>query len=301
MQVIRGTAEVRQLVRALQRQDRTLGMVPTMGFLHAGHANLIEAAVAESDEAVVTIFVNPTQFGPQEDLSRYPRDLERDLNLCQARGVRWVFVPDTDELYPRGTTGGWTQVCVPETLTRGLCGAWRPGHFIGVATVVAKLFALWQPQRAYFGLKDFQQTAVLRAMVQDLLLPVELRLLPTVREADGLALSSRNVYLSVEERQQSLVLVQALQAGWLASRGPDATPEGILAAARRVLEQEPGWSTQYLELVDADSLEPIETMNRPGVLALAGFIGRTRLIDNVFLGGPAPLDRPAEQAAGSLA
>ena len=211
MEVIRTNAEVRSRNRARHLAGDSLGLVPTMGFLHAGHLSLVARARRENARVAVSIFVNPTQFGPSEDFERYPRDLDADLALCERAGVDWVYAPDVGELYPHGPG---TLVQPPEAITAGLCGETRPGHFTGVATVVAKLFALWQPDRAYFGQKDFQQTVVIRRLAEDLCFPVEIVLGATVREADGQAMSSRNVYLSPAERARALTLSCSLQAGW---------------------------------------------------------------------------------------
>ncbi len=299
MEVVHGVPEVRRAVESARRGGRKLGLVPTMGYLHAGHRALIEQAVRECDEVAVSIFVNPTQFGPNEDFARYPRDLERDLAVCREAGASWIFAPEPAVMYPQGPGVPGTLVLPPESLTRGLCGAFRPGHFVGVATVVAKLFALWQPDRAYFGLKDFQQTAVLRALTTDLMFPIALVLVPTVREPDGLAMSSRNVFLSPDERTTALALPRALQAGWAASHGPHARPADVLAAARAVLEATPGVALQYLELVDRETLVDTVDLARPAMLAVAAQVGKTRLIDNVATDGPAPLAAPV--AAGSEA
>lgn len=257
-----------------------------MGYLHAGHRRLIEQARRENDRVAVSIFVNPTQFGPGEDFERYPRDEERDLALCREAGVDWVYMPSVQELYPHGPG---TLVVPPDELTNSLCGAFRPGHFTGVATVVAKLFGLWLPDRAYFGLKDFQQTVVVRRMAADLCLPVEVVLVPTMREHDGLAMSSRNVYLSSEERQKALAIPRALQSAWETAQRKGVTPDEVLKAARSVLAAEPALEVQYVELVDPDGLTAQAELNRPGVLAVAAKLGRTRLIDNVSLAGPAPI------------
>ena len=293
MEVVRGVPEVRRAVEATRRGGRTLGLVPTMGYLHAGHRALIAEAVRACDEVAVSIFVNPTQFGPTEDYARYPRDLARDLAVCEEAGATWVFTPEPEVMYPQGAATPGTLVVPPEALTRGLCGAYRPGHFAGVATVVAKLFALWQPDRAYFGLKDFQQTAVLRALARDLLFPVEVVLAPTVREPDGLALSSRNVFLSGDERMAALALPRALQAGWEAARRAGAAADDVRAAARSVLASAPGVALQYLELVDRDTLVDAADLGRPAVLAIAAHVGKTRLIDNVATDGPPPLGATA--------
>lgn len=293
MEVVRGVPEVRQAVEAARRGGRKLGLVPTMGYLHAGHRALIAQAVRECDEVAVSIFVNPTQFGPNEDLARYPRDLERDLAVCREAGATWVFAPEPETMYPRGAGVPGTMVHPPEGLTSGLCGAYRPGHFVGVATVVAKLFALWQPDRAYFGLKDFQQTAVLRALAEDLMFPVEVVLAPTVREPDGLAMSSRNVFLAKDERAAALAIPRALQAGWEAARLPGATPEAVTRAAAALLDAVPAVKVQYLALVDRDTLAPAQDLARPAVLAVAGHVGTTRLIDNVGTDGPPPFGADA--------
>jgi pantoate--beta-alanine ligase len=284
MDVLRANDEVRRRARFARQAGESIGLVPTMGFLHAGHRALIERARAENARVAVSVFVNPTQFGPNEDFARYPRDEARDLALCEAAGVDWVYAPPVEALYPNGQPG--TLVVPPAGLTDGLCGEFRPGHFTGVATVVAKLFALWGPDRAYFGLKDFQQTAVLRRMAADLCFPVELVLAPTVREPDGLALSSRNVYLSAAERQAALAIPRALQAGWEQARVNGSRPSAVLEAAARALS---GLEVQYLTLVDRDTLEPATDLARPAVLAVAAYSGKTRLIDNVALDGPAPL------------
>ncbi|MFN3431999.1 MAG: pantoate--beta-alanine ligase [Candidatus Sericytochromatia bacterium] len=287
MDVIRDNAAVRRQLVTARRAGHTIGLVPTMGYLHAGHMSLIERARRECDRVVVSIFVNPTQFGPGEDFDRYPRDEARDLALCESAGADWIYAPSVDQLYPHGPG---TSVVPPEAITQSLCGAFRPGHFTGVATVVAKLFALWQPDRAYFGLKDFQQTAVIRRMADDMGFGVEVVLVPTRREPDGLAMSSRNVYLSPEERLKALAIPRALQAGWETARRPGVNPHDVLNTARSVLAAEPALGVQYVELVDQDTLAPLEDLSKPGVLAVAAKLGVTRLIDNASLVGPAPLE-----------
>ncbi|MDB5100531.1 MAG: pantoate/beta-alanine ligase [Cyanobacteria bacterium RYN_339] len=293
MEVLRANDDVRRRATQARQAGETIGLVPTMGFLHAGHRALIERARAENGRVAVSVFVNPTQFGPTEDFARYPRDEDRDLALCQEAGVDWVYAPSVEELYPHGQPG--TLVTPPEGLTTSLCGEFRPGHFTGVATVVAKLFALWGPDRAYFGLKDFQQTAVLRRMAADLCFPVALVLAPTIRETDGLALSSRNIYLDPAERQAALAIPRALQAGWEQARVAGSRPSAVLEAAARHLT---GMQVQYLSLVDRDSLEPATDLGRPAVLAIAAYSGKTRLIDNVALDGPAPLALAASAQEG---
>jgi len=250
-------------------------LVPTMGALHAGHASLIEAArtrAGKSGTVVMSIFVNPTQFGPNEDLSKYPRTLEADLEICAARGADAVFVPTVEEMYPLGDS-----TFVDETeLSRGLCGAQRPGHFRGVCTVVAKLFNILRPDAAIFGEKDCQQLAVIRRMTRDLFLGIEILGHPTVREADGLALSSRNRYLSPEERRRAAAFPAALSAA-----AQETDPARIRAKAAALITDGTGSPPQYVELVDAETLAPLNVLDRPAVLAAAVKIGETRLIDNV--------------------
>ena len=258
----------------------SVGLVPTMGYLHEGHLSLVRAARRENDAVVVSIFVNPTQFGPREDLSTYPRDLRRDLALLERESVDLVFAPDAAEVYPPGY-GTYVEV---GGVTERLEGAARPGHFRGVATVVAKLFNLVQPTRGYFGQKDAQQCAVVRKMVADLSFGLEVRVLPTVREPDGLALSSRNVYLGPEER----IAARVLSAGLFAARKRWEEGERDAEALRRLVREtvaaEPRARLEYVSVADATSLEELGAVDRPAVMSLAARVGRTRLIDNVTLG-----------------
>lgn len=260
-------------------------LVPTMGALHRGHAALIEAARSRAGQGgtvVVSIFVNPSQFGPSEDFSRYPRPLDDDLALCRALGADAVFSPAADEIYPPGDS-----TVVEETrLSSGLCGARRPGHFRGVCTVVAKLFQILRPDAAIFGEKDYQQLAVIRRMVRDLFFAVEIIGYPTVREADGLALSSRNRYLSPRERELAARFPAALLAAKALADAGESSADKILALARDGIARGTGREPQYVELVDADDLSPRAALDRPAVLAAAVLIGETRLIDNVRLDPP---------------
>lgn len=269
---------LREELRRL-RSDGTLGLVPTMGYLHEGHLSLVRRCRTENTSTVVSIFVNPTQFGPQEDLAKYPRDLERDLRLLEAEDVDLVFAPEAEEMYePDSST--W----VEETaLSRGLCGASRPGHFRGVCTVVLKLFNLVQPDRAYFGQKDFQQVQVIRRMVRDLDVPVEIVSCPIVREPDGLAMSSRNVYLSETQRGSALRLSRALERARLCFDQGERRADRLLGDVRAFLLEDPAVAVEYAELRDAMTLEPVEAADAPVVLALAARIGNTRLIDNAVL------------------
>jgi pantoate--beta-alanine ligase len=250
-----------------------------MGFLHDGHTALMDEAHRHGDRVVLSIFVNPLQFGPNEDLDRYPRDVPGDLAKAAAHGVDAVFLPTPANMYPPGHQ---TTVQVHQ-LEQGLCGGSRPGHFVGVATVVCKLFNIVRPHAAVFGEKDFQQLAVIRRMVRDLDMPIQIVSLPTVREADGLAMSSRNKYLSADERQRAVAIPRALAAARTAhgagARDAGALVEGVVSALRDQVTR-----IDYVELRDAESLQPLATVDRPAVIAVAAFVGRTRLIDNVRLG-----------------
>lgn len=260
-------------------------LVPTMGALHEGHAALIDAARARAGASgcvVVSIFVNPTQFGPGEDLARYPRTPEADQLICREHGADAVFLPTATELYPPGSS-----TYVEETeLARGLCGSVRPGHFRGVCTVVAKLLLILRPDAAVFGEKDYQQLAVIRRMARDLFLPVEIVGHPTVREPDGLALSSRNRYLSAEQRQRAAHFPEALRAAAALAAEGETSAATLIAAARSAIASGTGGEPQYVELVSADDLAPLSTLDRPAVLAAAVKIGETRLIDNLRLDPP---------------
>lgn len=276
MRVVHTIAEARAVRRAL---PGTWGFVPTMGYLHEGHLSLVRRARAENDRVAVSIFVNPTQFGPHEDYARYPRDLERDLRLLEPLGVDLVFVPSVEEMYPPGFQ---TWVIVEE-VSRPLEGASRPGHFRGVATVVAKLFNILQPDRAYFGQKDAQQTVVIRRMVQDLNIPVEIAICPTVREPDGLAMSSRNTYLNPEERRAATVLFRALQAAKARYEAGERDAERLREAMREVIRAEPLARIDYVSVAHPETLQELERVEGPALLSLAVYIGTTRLIDNLML------------------
>jgi pantoate--beta-alanine ligase len=258
-----------------------LALVPTMGYLHEGHLSLVDVAREEAPAVAVTIFVNPLQFGPSEDFARYPRDEARDLELLGARGADLVWVPPDSEVYP----GGAPAVTVDSGALGGrLCGAFRPGHFDGVLTVVAKLFGLFRPDAAVFGRKDYQQSVLIRRMVRDLELgPVRIRVGPTLREPDGLAMSSRNAYLSRVERAQAVGVFEALQAARASFAGGERSGAGVLERMKARLADFPGLTPQYVELVDPDTLEPVERVAGGTVAAVAAFSGRTRLIDNATL------------------
>jgi len=279
MQVLTTIAAMRAALRAVRAQSPgALGLVPTMGALHAGHLSLVERARASCGVVSATLFVNPTQFAPGEDFERYPRPFERDRELFEVAGVDLLFAPTAEEMYPRG---GTTFVDVGELGTK-LDGASRPGHFRGVATVVSKLLHIIQPDLAFFGQKDAVQVAVLRRMVQDLKFPVELVACPIVRDQDGLALSSRNAYLSAAERIQALAIPRALQAIRTELDAGVTTPQQVLQTGLRVLFAESGVALEYLAAVDPASLAPVTEIVRGTLLALAARVGQTRLIDNLL-------------------
>lgn len=258
----------------------TVGLVPTMGYLHEGHLSLVSRAKAENEHVIVTIFVNPTQFGANEDLSKYPRDLERDLSLLRPLGVDVVWTPSAEVMYPSGYQT-WVEV---EALTHPLEGAMRPGHFRGVTTVVAKLFNATQPTKAYFGQKDAQQAAVIRRMAVDLNFPLEVVICPTTREADGLAMSSRNKYLNEAERKAATVLFRSLSAAKDVYEGGERDAEKIRAKMKEVIAAEPLAQMQYVSCADYDTLEELDVIKGKALLSMAVFLGKTRLIDNFVLG-----------------
>lgn len=270
---------MRAACRAVRAAGQSLGLVPTMGALHAGHISLVRAARAQCDVVAASIFVNPTQFGPNEDFAKYPRTFEQDCRVLEAEGVALVFAPRPEEMYPPGAS---TFVEV-EGLSERLDGASRPGHFRGVATVVAKLFHVVAPEKAFFGQKDAAQVAVLRRMVRDLNFDLELVVCPTVREPDGLALSSRNRYLSAAERKQALVLSRALQAIADAFHAGQQDTAKLLAAGRAVVQTEPQVRIDYLDLVDPETLLPVTQAASGTLAAIAAYVGATRLIDNTIL------------------
>jgi pantoate--beta-alanine ligase len=276
MIVVKRIEELKQLIWEAKQVGARIGLVPTMGYFHAGHLSLMQRAKAENDRVVVSLFVNPTQFGPQEDLLSYPRDLERDRALAESVGVDWLFVPEVAEMYPAGYQ---TFVEVTE-LTKGLCGARRPGHFRGVATVVLKLFNIVAPDQAYFGEKDAQQLRVIKRMAVDLNLNVKVNGCPIVREADGLALSSRNTYLTPEQRQAALILSRLLnEAGRLIEAG-ERDAQSLRRRLVQTLATEPLATLDYLEIIASDTLQPLTRLQGEILIALAVKLGATRLIDN---------------------
>lgn len=268
-------------MRALRKQSQgTVGFVPTMGYLHEGHLELVRRARAENSVVVVSIFVNPTQFGPTEDFNRYPRDIPRDLGLLEQVGTDIVFIPSAEEMYP----SGFNTWVVVEKVTERLEGKSRPGHFRGVATVVAKLFNIVEPTRAYFGQKDAQQVVVIKKMVSDLNMNLEIVVVPTVRESDGLAMSSRNVYLNPQERQAATVLFRALSLAESMWRKGERDAETIRQAMVSLIKEEPLAEIDYVSIAHPETLEELATIDGPALASLAVRIGKTRLIDNMVLG-----------------
>ena len=276
MKIITTIEELRPIIKGWKREGLTVGLVPTMGYLHDGHKSLIVKAVAENDKVVVSDFVNPTQFGANEDLSSYPRDIERDAALCEAAGADIIFHPEPEEMY-------YPDKCTlvdMDKLTKGLCGKTRPVHFSGVCTVVSKLFNIVTPDRAYFGQKDAQQLAVIKRMVRDLNFDITVVGCPIVREADGLALSSRNTYLSDTERKAALILNKSLTIGKEMIEAGEKDAAKVREAIIKNMETEPLAKVDYVEIVDNENLEPVQTIDVPCLVATAVYIGKTRLIDN---------------------
>ncbi len=279
MKVITSVKEMQRYVKHNYRRGRRIGLVPTMGFFHDGHAMLMREARAACDRLVVSVFVNPLQFGQGEDFARYPRDMKRDLAIAKECRVNVLFAPTSEELYPKG----YSTFVAEERLSTKLCGASRPGHFRGVATVVAKLFNIVRPHTAYFGQKDAQQCAVIRKMVADLNYPVRIVVMPIVREKGGLACSSRNRYLSARERKEALVLNASLEKAREMVRAGVSEPQAILGAVRGAIGAAPLVRAEYVEAVDPDTLERVARVDRKTLLAVAARVGSTRLIDNVIL------------------
>ncbi len=282
MRIVRTISELRAVVKSLRDGGHRIGFVPTMGYLHEGHASLIRQSSARCGATVVSVFVNPIQFGPQEDLAKYPRDLERDQNLCLKLGVDVLFLPEPSELYPTG----FNTFVEPGPMGDVLCGSQRPGHFRGVATVVAKFFNMVQPDLAFFGQKDLQQAVIVRRMARDLNMPVDILVAPTLREADGLALSSRNSYLSAEERVRALGISRGLFAAEAAFQAGERKTAKLVSLAKAELSAAD--EIHYCSLVDAQSLDPLgPEVTRDCALCVAVRIGGTRLIDNMLL-SPSP-------------
>jgi pantoate--beta-alanine ligase len=279
MEIISTVGELKDRIKSWKKEGQTIGLVPTMGFLHEGHLSLVRGARQENDRTAVSIFVNPKQFGPAEDYQIYPRDFNRDAALLEKEGVDLVFYPPVEEMYP----AGYRTYVEVDDLENKLCGRSRPGHFRGVCTVVLKLFNLIQPDEAYFGWKDAQQVLILKKMVEDLNLTVKIRPMPLIREKDGLALSSRNVYLNSQERQAALVLYHSLELAERLIKTGERQAAKIRQQMIDLISAEPLARIDYAEIVDFETLEPLETVEREALIALAVYFGKTRLIDNLRL------------------
>lgn len=279
MKIVNTVDEVRAIVKQWRKEGLSVGLVPTMGYLHEGHGSLIKKAVEQNDRVVVSVFVNPTQFGPNEDLEDYPRDLDRDAALCESLGASLIFHPEPEEMYRPGFC---THVNM-DILTETLCGASRPVHFGGVCTVCSKLFHIVCPDRAYFGQKDAQQLAIIKRMVEDLNMDLEIVGCPIVREEDGLAKSSRNTYLNPEERKAALVLSRSVFLADQMIRDGEHSASAVKKAMTELIESEPLARIDYVEVVDGLTMQPVEEIKKPALIAIAVFIGKTRLIDNLSL------------------
>ena len=279
MKIVTTVKEVRELVKGWKKEGQSVGFVPTMGYLHEGHGSLISAARKDNDKVVVSIFVNPMQFGPTEDLESYPRDLEKDSAYCESLGADLIFHPEASEMY----TDGFSSFVDMSVLTEELCGLSRPVHFLGVCTVVNKLFNIVQPDRAYFGQKDAQQLAVIKHMVEDLNMDVTVIGCPIVREEDGLAKSSRNTYLSPEERKAALVLSKTIFMGQKLVEEGMTDAKKLVALMKENIEKEPLAKIDYVKAVDGLTMQQVDTLKSPGLVAMAVYIGKTRLIDNFMI------------------
>jgi pantoate--beta-alanine ligase len=279
MQIIKSCGEMQKLATDLRTAGKTIGLVPTMGYLHEGHLSLMRKSREENNVSVISIYVNPTQFGRGEDFTTYPRDMEGDAQKAQNAGVDYIFAPGDKDMYP----AGYCTFVEVEELTEGLCGASRPGHFKGVTTVVAKLFNICKPHRAYFGQKDAQQARILGQMTRDLNLDLEIVVMPIVREADGLALSSRNVYLSPEERKAAHSLSRSLKWAREVYRQGERSADLLIQGIIKMIEKEKTGTVDYVEIVDADTLKEVGQIERPALVALAVKYGKARLIDNCVL------------------
>lgn len=279
MKVVKKVKEMQKLTDQLRKKGKIIGFVPTMGYLHEGHLNLVKIAKKKSDICVVSIFVNPLQFGPKEDYHTYPRDFERDKKLLVNLGVDIIFYPNEKEMYPEPCL---TYVQVKK-LSEGLCGRSRPGHFEGVATVVAKLFNIVKPHIAVFGQKDYQQATIIKKMVKDLNFDVKIIVVPTVREKDGLACSSRNIYLNEKERKEATVLYRSLMLAKRLIKEGEKNPEKIIREMEKLITAESSGKIDYIEIVNADTLEPVKEISGKLCIALAVFFGKARLIDNILV------------------
>lgn len=279
MKLIDSIPRMSTLVKMLKKEGKSIGLVPTMGYLHEGHISMARAAKKHTDVVVLSVFVNPLQFGPNEDYKRYPRDIKHDEELATSGGVDIMFCPSAEEMYPDGYV---THVTV-DSLTNLLCGASRPGHFQGVTTVVNKLFNIVKPNVGYFGQKDAQQVAVIRKMVRDLNMDIEIKAMPIIRERDGLAMSSRNVYLSEPERKEALVLHQALEKAAALAKLGERDAKRIVRVAKDLIAQKSLVRIDYISIVDTKDLRDVSVVSEEALIALAAFVGKTRLIDNIII------------------
>jgi pantoate--beta-alanine ligase len=280
MRTIRTIEDIREVSRAARKKGARIGLVPTMGALHEGHLSLVRAARGKSEFIVTSIFVNPTQFGPNEDFAKYPRNFEKDCELLESKGVDVVFAPSVEEMYPEAPGCTWVEV---QGMSDRLCGKSRPGHFRGVTTVVSKLFHIVEPDLAFFGQKDAAQVAIIRRMVRDLNVPVAIEVCPIVREPDGLALSSRNAYLNSDERKKALTLYRSLRRLAEVFQAGERSSAKLIAAAKEIFATEPAVRLDYFEIVDPDTLESTPGIDNRALAAGAAFVGSTRLIDNILL------------------
>jgi pantoate--beta-alanine ligase len=279
MEITKTIDSTRQLIKNARKADKTIGLVPTMGALHIGHISLIEAAKKQTDYVVVSIFVNPTQFGPSEDFNKYPQPFKQDTRICREHGVDLVFAPSVNEMYPSQNVT-WVNV---EKLTETLCGRSRPGHFKGVTAVCAKLFNIIQPDIALFGQKDAQQAVVIKRMVADLHMPLKIQVCPTVREDDGLAVSSRNKYLTPQERKDAPLLYESLQKAKQLIQAGTTDAEKIITEMKKILSRSEVLQPEYVEIVNAETLQPKSEIIGPALIALAARLGSARLIDNILI------------------
>ena len=279
MKLVDNISRMATLARMYKKEGKSVGFVPTMGALHEGHLSLIRTAKKHTDVVVISIFVNPIQFGVTEDFDKYPRDIKRDEELARTTGADIIFYPPVSQMYP----DGYSTFVFVEGLTDTLCGAFRPGHFKGVATVVAKLFGIVKPDIAYFGQKDAQQAVVIKKMAEDLNMGIEIKILPIIREEDGLAMSSRNAYLSEEERRDAIVLYRSLEKAEGMTKHGERDPKKIMKAITEMICEVPSAKIDYVSIVDAKSLKNIDKISQEALIAIAVYIGKTRLIDNIMV------------------
>lgn len=279
MEIVNRIQRMKEIIKDIKKENKTIGFVPTMGCLHQGHLSLVREARRMSDYVIVSIFVNPKQFGPNEDYEKYPRDITKDAELLSQENVDYIFYPSVEEMYPEN----YKTYVIVEDLSDKLCGKTRPGHFRGVTTIVLKLLNIIQPNFAYFGQKDAQQTVIIKRMIKDLNLDTELIILPIVREPDGLAMSSRNLYLNPEERRAATILFKSLQKAKEVIKEGEKKSNKIIEEMKKIITTEPLAKIDYIEIVDLENLSPLKFINKTALIALAVYIGETRLIDNIIV------------------